>query len=184
MTIEDIAQMARDFRKAIDDGLEWGVFGNEFPFSNFPHECCDDTSDLFGELLLQNGVYVTKVLGMYRYNNWDKQYSHVWLQLEDGTIIDLTGDQYKGNSIMLNYSECCYIGKPDLFHRRFPPDEIEPEKGFTDYIEILCSSIKKDKIGGISYGVLHELWPKTCRRRKILCKLRERSGRKQRLYTT
>lgn len=141
MTIEDIAQMARDFRKAIDDGLEWGVFGNEFPFSNFPHECCDDTSDLFGELLLQNGVYVTKVLGMYRYNNWDKQYSHVWLQLEDGTIIDLTGDQYKGNSIMLNYSECCYIGKPDLFHRRFPPDEI----GYRPFNGIDCYEDEKTR---------------------------------------
>lgn len=83
MDITEITQLAQQFRQAIDDGFEWGVFGEEFPFSNFPHECCDDVCDLFGELLIKHNVRVTQVFGIYRYNNWDKQYSHVWLQLDD-----------------------------------------------------------------------------------------------------
>lgn len=124
MDIDDITRLARKFRCAIDDGYEWGVFGEEFPFSNFPHECCDDVCDLFGELLLKYGVSFRKVFGIYRYNNWDKQYSHVWLQLDDDTIIDLSGGQYKDDPIMLNYDNPCYIGKPSEMHQLFPKEEI------------------------------------------------------------
>lgn len=124
MDITEITQLAQQFRQAIDDGFEWGVFGEEFPFSNFPHECCDDVCDLFGELLIKHNVRVTQVFGIYRYNNWDKQYSHVWLQLDDNTIIDLTGDQYKEDPIMLNYDNPCYIGKPNALHQLFPKEEI------------------------------------------------------------
>ena len=125
MRIDEIAQMARDFRKAIDDAHEWGVFGDEYPFYKFPDDCCDDVCDLFGELLIKNNVRFTKVFGIYQYNNWDKQYPHVWLMLDDGTVIDLTGDQYKKNPIMLNYNNPCYIGKPNCLHHLFPKDELE-----------------------------------------------------------
>lgn len=119
MDIIEITKLAQRFRQAIDDGFEWGVFGDEFPFSNFPHECCDDVCDLFGQLLIQNNLAVTKVFGTYRYNNWDKQYSHVWLQLQDGIVIDLTGDQYKNDPIMLNFDNPCYIGKSSELHNMF-----------------------------------------------------------------
>ena len=125
MDITEIAQLAQRFRCAIDAGFEWGVFGDEFPFSNFPHECCDDVCDLFGELLLENEVGFQKVFGIYRYNNWDKKYPHVWLQLNDGTVIDLTGDQYKDNPIMLNFDIPCYVGQLNRLHRLFPENELE-----------------------------------------------------------
>lgn len=125
MRIGEIEQLAQRFRRAIDDAFEWGVFGDEYPFSKFPHDCCDDVCDLFGELLLKNNVCFTKVFGFYRYNNWDKQYPHVWLQLNNGTVIDLTADQYKDNPIMLNYNNPCYVGKPNRLHKLFPKDELE-----------------------------------------------------------
>lgn len=40
----------------------------------------------------------------------------MWLKLEDESIVDLTGDQYKNNPIMLNYATPCYVGKPDSLH--------------------------------------------------------------------
>lgn len=137
MKIEEITQLAKQFRKAIDDAFEWGVFGDEYPFSDFPNDCCDDVCDLFGEMLLEKHVHFIKVFGIYRYNNWDKQYPHVWLQLDDGTVIDLTGDQYKDNPIMLNYSNPCYIGRPNRLHQMFPKDEMEyrPYYGIDNYID-------------------------------------------------
>lgn len=79
--------------------------------------------DLFGQLLFERKVPIHKVHGIYRYDNWDHQYPHVWLTLEDGTIIDLTGDQYKDDPIMLNYNIPCYIGKENHLYKLFPKKE-------------------------------------------------------------
>lgn len=125
MNIEEIKDLANRFRCAADSAFEYGAFGQEYPFNNFPHECCDDMCDLFGQLLFENEVAVYKVHGIYRYDNWENKYPHVWIKLEDGNIIDLTGDQYKNNPIMLNYNVPCYVGKPTSLHKLFPKEEIK-----------------------------------------------------------
>ena len=123
MNIREIKELAINFRCAADDAFEHGAFGRGYPFDNFPYECCDDMCDLFGQLLFEKEVPVFKVHGIYRYDNWENKYSHVWLQLKDGTIIDLTGDQYKYNPIMLNYDIPCYIGKPNHLHKLFSEED-------------------------------------------------------------
>lgn len=123
MNIQEIQEIAIRFRQAAEGAFEYGAFGQDYPFSDFPHECCDDMCDLFGQLLFEKEVPVFKVHGMYRYDNWDNQYSHVWLELEDSTIIDLTGDQYKDDPNMLNYDIPCYIGKGNCLYDLFPKEE-------------------------------------------------------------
>lgn len=137
MSDTEIIQLAKRFRKALDDAVEWGVFGDELPFVNFPSGCCDDVCDIFGELLLENCISVTKVFGIYRYNDWDKKYSHVWLEIDDRLVIDLTGDQYKDDPIMLNFNDPCYIGKSNSLHQLFLNKELKrrPFHGIYNYDE-------------------------------------------------
>lgn len=42
--------------------------------------------------------------------------SHVWLTLENGNIVDITGDQYKDRSGSLYYDLPVYVGKMGAFH--------------------------------------------------------------------
>lgn len=135
MDVREIEVLANDFRLAADKASDWGAFGSQYPFSNFPKDCCDDMCDLFGQLLLEKEVAVFKIYGMYRYDNWEHQYSHVWIQLEDGIVVDLTGDQYKNNSIMLNYDTPCHVGEENDLYRLFSKDErrIEPYYGINCY---------------------------------------------------
>jgi len=123
MNIQEIQEMAFRFRQAADNAFRHGAFGPNYPFNNFPHECCDDMCDLFGQLLLEKEVLIFKVHGIYRYDNWTHQYPHVWLKLEDDIIIDLTGDQYKNDPIMLNYDLSCYVGKGNCLYSLFPKEE-------------------------------------------------------------
>ena len=135
MNIKEIQSRAFEFRHAAETAFEYGAFGLEYPFNNFPYECCDDMCDLFGQLLFEKAVPIFKVHGIYRYDNWNNQYSHVWLSLEDGIVIDLTGDQYKDNSIMLNYNVPCYVGKGNCLYDLFPKDEQKtyPYYGIDNY---------------------------------------------------
>ena len=135
MNIQEIQKLAHEFRQATDEAFEYGALGPDYPFNNFPHECCDDMCDLFGQLLFEKEVPIYKVHGIYRYDNWDHQYPHVWLTLEDGTIIDLTGDQYKDDPIMLNYNIPCYIGKENSLYKFFPKKERKsyPYYGIDNY---------------------------------------------------
>lgn len=135
MNIQEIEELAIRFRRAADEAFDMDAFGQGYPFDNFPHECCDDMCDLFGQILFEKGVSVYKVHGIYRYDNWENQYSHVWLRLKDGTIIDLTGDQYEDDPIMLNYDVPCYMGKPNHLHNLFHKEELReyPYYGIDNY---------------------------------------------------
>lgn len=135
MDINEIKELAKKFRYATDAAFKCGALGRNYPFDRFPHECCDDMCDLFGQFLFEKEVFVTKVHGIYRYDNWEHKYPHVWLLLNDGTIIDLTGDQYKNNEIMLNYDIPCYVGKPDKLHKIFPKKDLRlyPYYGIENY---------------------------------------------------
>ena len=110
MNINKIRKLATDYRKAVDIAFENNAF-NKYPFNRFPRECCDDMCDLFGQLLFEKEIKVYKVRGKYRNaDDWNHLFPHSWLELENGVIIDLTGDQYKKEAIMLNYNNPCYIG--------------------------------------------------------------------------
>ena len=64
--------------------------------------------------------------------------SHVWLTLENGDIVDITGDQYKNQSGSLNYDLPVYVGRMDAFHSKFrlngDPVEITPNDWTPDFL--------------------------------------------------
>ena len=136
MDISEIRQLASWFRSAADDAFKQGEFDRNYPFDRFPNECCDDMCDLFGQFLYERNISVFKVHGIYRYDNWEHKYPHVWLQLEDKTVIDLTGDQYRNNPVMLNYSNPCFVGEANELHRLFEEDvQIYPYYGIDNYTD-------------------------------------------------
>lgn len=122
MDINELKEIAFRFRHAVDVAFEDGAFST-YPFNNFPYECCDDMCDLLGQFLFEKNVLVLKVSGIYRYDYWNNNYPHTWLSLQDGLIIDLTGDQFKDDPIMLNNNDPCYVGKENKFYKLFPMKE-------------------------------------------------------------
>lgn len=135
MDIYEIKFWAQKFRNALDKTFP-PHNGEEHPFHHFPKECCDDVCDLFGQFLFERNEPVWKAFGKYYPDSGESPYPHVWIKLKDGTVVDLTGDQYKDNSTMLNYNNPCYVGQPNQLHQLFLSDEIkyEPYYGIDNYI--------------------------------------------------
>jgi hypothetical protein len=119
----DIEQLIRNFRKAIEYAKNEGEFRGISPFNNFPKGCCDDVCDLLAEYLLENNVRTYYVVGTsYGTNAFDIQ-SHAWLELDSGVVIDITGDQFKYNHDFLNFNCTVYFGGLNDFYRLFEVDE-------------------------------------------------------------
>lgn len=99
----------------------------------FPRGNCGVACDLLGRYLLeQAGVrswYTSGKIGSE---------SHVWLTLENGDIVDITGDQYKNREGSLYYDLPVYVGKIDAFHSQFKlngdPVEITPNDWTPDFL--------------------------------------------------
>lgn len=47
MKIEELYMEATRFRKAIEKARDWSEFHKNDRMRKFPHDCCDDTADLF-----------------------------------------------------------------------------------------------------------------------------------------
>ena len=122
--LKNIKYIASQYRSAIDKTLAMGEFDNDFSFNRFPRGCCGDASDLLAQYLLDNGIKTYYVCGNYYYDEPTKgAQSHAWLQTEDKTIIDITGDQFKDYSAFLNYDVSVYVGPGDEFHRLFEVED-------------------------------------------------------------
>ena len=122
--MENLKRLVEKFRVAIDKAKNEGEFKNDLIFSKFPHGCCGDTSDLLAEFLLRKGIRTNYVCGTFYYNDEEHDLqSHAWLFTEDHTIIDITGDQFKYNSALLNYDIPVYVGKEDNFHKLFEEED-------------------------------------------------------------
>ena len=71
------------------------------------------------KFLYENGIYTYEINATKHGEiSWDNQ-SHTWLMLENGCIIDITGDQFKSDEEFLCYSERVYYGEMDEFHQLF-----------------------------------------------------------------
>lgn len=122
MTKEQLESEAYKFRQAIEKARAAGSFRpyDHRPerMNNFPHDCCDDTADLFTHYLFHKfGIDSIRVDGEY----FDKIYGHCghsWQETE-GWIIDLTGDQFENDSSISVKAGPVYVGKMDGFHRQF-----------------------------------------------------------------
>ena len=131
--MKDIYQMAAEFRAAILKARTNREVSGDGLIERFPIGNCGVACDLLGRYLLeQAGVrswYTSGVIGSE---------SHVWLTLENGVIVDITGDQYSNRTGMLHYDLPVYVGQIDAFHKQFrlngEPLEITPDDWMPDFL--------------------------------------------------
>lgn len=123
--MRNIEQLATQFRKAIDVALEAGEFDNDSIYCRFPRACCGDTSDLLAQYLLDKDIKTDYVCGTYWGKTDENGQSHAWLMVDKCIIIDITGDQFSGNSTFLNYDKLVYVGYEDDFHKLFEVEDID-----------------------------------------------------------
>ena len=129
MEREEIYRLACDFRRAINLAVSLHDFDDDPVMCSFPVGCCGDTADLIGEYLLNNGLTdLWYVSGIYYGESSDDEsaigQTHAWISMgapceEDSLIIDITGDQFCGNSELECTVEEVYVGPMDRFHRLF-----------------------------------------------------------------
>ena len=118
-----IRLLATQFRKAIETAIETEEIKNDICFRNFPLGCCGDTSDLLAQFLLDNGISTIYVNGNFYDESDEDKYSHAWLKTCDEIIIDITGDQFKYNPLLLKNNRTVFVGQPDSFYELFDVDE-------------------------------------------------------------
>lgn len=124
----EIIRLVKQFREAIDIARGEDAFLKDICFGNFPHGCCGDASDLLANYLLSHGIQTWYVCGTYYGESEEYRQSHAWLELSNGIIIDITGDQFKYEDVFLNYNNPAYIGEMDDFHALFDVEEMDIRK--------------------------------------------------------
>ena len=129
---KNIYSLVTKFRKAVECARNEGALEENQILSRFPNGCCGIISSLLAKYLSDNGIYSYEVSGTFRNDNHEETQSHAWLMLEDNTIIDITGDQFKNNPIFLYYSEKVYVGPMNKFHELFEDVEKFPYEDFTE----------------------------------------------------
>lgn len=131
--MEDIFRMATEFRTAILRAKANRKFLEDGFIERFPEGNCGIACDLLGRYFVEQASvkswYTSGIIGSD---------SHVWLTLENGDIVDITGDQYKNRSGSLYYDLSVYVGKMDAFHSQFrlngDPIEITPTDWTPDFL--------------------------------------------------
>lgn len=114
--MENIKNLAFQFRNAIELAKEKGETDSFHFFQRFPDGCCGDASDLLAQYLWDNGIKTFQVRGDF-YE--PEQQSHAWLSTEDNIVIDITGDQFKYKRIYNYFDIPVYIGFESDFHKMF-----------------------------------------------------------------
>lgn len=158
MTREELQFEAFRFRKAIEKAKGAKEFvPQRFKcerMNNFPHDCCDDTADLFTHYLYQNfRIDSIRVDGEYYDSVLKKLCGHSW-QEAGGWLVDLTGDQFNNDPSVLIKAEAVYVGKMDDFHRQFKIRRQEHSCG----IECLGDGCW-DRMYSLYNGILEHLEP-------------------------
>ena len=82
-------ELVVNFRNAIDEAKARREFNSRSCLFRFPDDCCDMTCDLLAEYLREHGIYTFQINGKHKYDN---QWHHVWLETDDGIVIDITDD--------------------------------------------------------------------------------------------
>lgn len=126
---KDIFQMAVEFRSAILKAKVNREFSGDGFIEFFPRGNCGIVCDLLGRYFIeQANVRSWYTSGEFGYEN------HVWLTLEDGDIVDITGDQYENRSGLLYYDLPVYVGKMDVFHSKFRLNGVPTEITQNDWM--------------------------------------------------
>ena len=120
--MKPIIDLVCEFRQAIDIAKANREFNYRDRFSGFPIGCCDDACDLLGKYLYEKDIHTIQIQGTFRDGNPEHTTGHAWLQLDDGRIIDITGDQFRYDELFLRFDEPVYVGKTSEFHSLFEID--------------------------------------------------------------
>ncbi len=113
----DIYRIAAEFCSAIEEAIQNGEIRK---MASFPTGCCGMASDLLQRYLYELGIFTWYMSGRYGYGVNGE--SHAWLETMDGTVIDITGDQYKYKK--LRFTDPVYVGlRANGFHDKFELDE-------------------------------------------------------------
>ena len=118
-------ELAEQFRSAIEASLEENAFKGmrRLPLiSYFPRGCCELSSKLLQHYLKQHGIEAFLVYGDCRDERCQCTQSHVWLELSDKTVIDITGDQFKGRDDSLHNDSRVYCDQRNAFYSQFKID--------------------------------------------------------------
>ncbi len=119
---ETIYKLACQFRNAIEKAKYDSNIKPKDTMKRFPSGCCADASDLLAYHLKLRGIHSVQINGSYDDGFFENKQNHVWLKLDNGLIIDITGDQFKWDPVFLNYNIPVYVEyeeKEDGFHKLF-----------------------------------------------------------------
>lgn len=87
--------------------------------NRFPHDCCDDTADLFTHYLFHKYGIDSVRIDLEYYDEYLRcSCGHSWQETE-WWLIGLTGDQFKNDPSVPIKVKAVYVGKMDVFHRQF-----------------------------------------------------------------
>ena len=120
----DIENVAIRFRAAIEEAILTEDFSSDVNMLSFPRGCCGYASDMLQKLLFDQGITTWYISGQYSYG-WDAE-SHVWLETDDGIVIDITGDEYCDREPPIKNCTKVYVGPRDDFHNLFRLDSPVP----------------------------------------------------------
>ena len=135
-------QLAEKFRSAILRANANGEFFRECFIELFPRGNCGIVCDLLGRYFLE----YANVRSWYTSGEMESE-CHVWLTVENGSIVDITGDQYSNRTGTLYYDLPVYVGQIDAFHKQFrlngEPLEITPNDWTPDLLGETSNQRKK-----------------------------------------
>lgn len=111
----ELYDIASKFRNAIQAAIRSGDV-SDINLRNFPFGACGYTSDLLQRYLSEKGVPTLYVSGQY--GNGLEAKNHAWIETLDGTVIDITGDQFASQEP--HFSVPVYVGpRENGFHDKF-----------------------------------------------------------------
>ena len=147
--MKSIIDLVWKFRQAIDIAKANRKFNYRDRFSGFPNGCCDDACDLLGKYLLGKGIHTVQIQGTFRDGDPEHTTGHAWLQLDDGIIIDITGDQFRYDKLFLKFNQPVYVGEISEFHSLFEIDrtvsncDVDRNSRLKEIYEIISDNIEK-----------------------------------------
>lgn len=115
-----IYDLSYRFRNAMNSAYKNGEFDNIVELQRFPRGSCGMASCFLGEYLMENGVSTRYINRTYYYGetSYDSQ-AHTWLEINAHLIVDITGDQFEDNPILMNYDIPVYVGDYTDFYELF-----------------------------------------------------------------
>ena len=120
----ELEQLGIRFRQAIQRARDNGEFRpvrwNKECMNEFPDDCCDDASIMFGNYLFENcmGQPSDLVTGHHFDESLGFSRGHTWLVVNN-FVVDLTGDQFKNDPQYKNFNIEVHVGAETAMHKVF-----------------------------------------------------------------